>query len=182
MNRRGFTLLEALVSLFLIGLVVVLSAGLLHGMSSMGRRNQTGEQAVNGLLALERVRAEVLEAVSITEPSGASEANTLIFKKINPAITNRLQLPGYSWNPALPAHLLTISYTVTAGDLIRTVTPDSGAGEKSVVARSVDSFTAKAKFSVPPVAEKPETLTLQMSFSKGKVLDTYTTVVKRILP
>jgi type II secretory pathway pseudopilin PulG len=176
MRRRppGLSLLEALITLLLIGIVVLLSSGLLNGMSRMNRRSQEGESSVMGLAALEAMRREVLEAVTITTPSSATFEGELIFNKINPNATGRLPNSPATWTPHAGPYTLTVKYSQEGDQVVRLATDSGGASSKAVVARDVEAFSAGRP--------RAEVVDLRLSFARGRMLISEQILARRYIP
>ncbi len=107
MILRGLSLLEALVVASLVSVVVGLLAGLAQEYSRVTRFSSTRSQRLENLMQLDKVRADLRQAVQILEPlpGSLSSAPRLRFRRVLPdARATRLpippDLPGAVWDPA----------------------------------------------------------------------------------
>ncbi len=172
-NSSGLTFLEALMVLALMGLVIVLSAGLFQGMAKMRQRSQKAERRLQVMAALEEMRREVWEAVTVTTPeSGDSDRVEVV--KINPSVVGRLPETPTVWNPRQPEHLLRVHYFMDADQLIRRTTDSAGGTVRGVVARDIEALAAERL--------DEGSLEIKLSMLWGNNLSTYQAKVRRYLP
>lgn len=136
MRRRGFSLMEALITLALLSIALGTMASLMASMNRIQRNGDEQDQRLTLVLhALEMMRAEVEEAVEIV-PGPSTRYQ---FKKINPTTDTLLQNPPLAqirlvyqgdapgalgssdtWNARNPADLVTVTYLASpTGDLVR---------------------------------------------------------------
>lgn len=150
---RGLTLLEALISLGLLALAVVMIGGAAeHYTRLFGRHDQQAQAAVRRQ-AVTRVAEELTEATEIYAPAAGENTSEVEFSKIDPA-ASRLPSPPAGPPPPLPAgsplfnptaadHTLRIRIYLDDHQLIRQVTFPGGASRFSVLAHELYGFTAE---------------------------------------
>lgn len=130
-KRRAFSLMEALVTMALVGLVLALFTSLLKMLTSSSHSMDTRDQLVTGTLAgLERMGRDLKMGVAWTTPavSDTSLQTTLEFDVPdyeNDATRMPAPVPGMAatpaWNPLSPGGLRHIRYRVAQGSLLREV-------------------------------------------------------------
>lgn len=136
--RRGFSLLETLVTLLLVSLVFGLVMNLItQGLRTFRASNEKDEAAQAANVALDRLICELREASSMLAPTvAAPTASQIEFVKVDPASTTRIPnplpvpLPG-SWDPDDPAFHLAVRYRVDNQQLVRDVGPPGAAYQES---------------------------------------------------
>lgn len=135
----GFTLMESLTTILLIGLVLGAIASLLHNtFRTLRFQNSKVAAQQASQIALQRICSEAREASALVQAS----SSTLTMTKVVP-FAGRLQepptpVPG-SWSPY--TQVSTVSYTLDLeGRLIRTLTPSSGPATSAVVAEKIAGF------------------------------------------
>ncbi len=155
--RRGFTIVEVLLALFLVGLVTGMIAVLFQRSFQIMRLIDDKERARQASrMGLDRITSELREATEILQTG----ADILSFEKIDP--TAVLQAPptppepddsldGFAleeWGPNdyYPATTrLIITYAIDGENLTRRVQRKAGGGgETQVVVVGVNSFTTEA--------------------------------------
>lgn len=123
MSRRAFTLIEALLTGFLLLLLLGVAALLLSDYARIMRGDERKQTMRNLVAGLERMSAEVRLAQQVTEPGGTL-ASRLTFVRIQPAVaTLPPSLPDplpATWNPRPSASLMTVTYEVLGDQLVRT--------------------------------------------------------------
>ena len=157
----GFTLLEALVSLALIGVALAIFSSFFTQMNEVRAVSQEGENFVTGLSVLEDIRREVSSATTVMLPASPTFETELTFEKVIPDLSDRLPEPGQKWNPLEPTHHVSFHYRLEDGDLVKeTTSPESKSS--SVVAQGLDAFSV--------ALIHPRVVEIRLSFRKGKRL------------
>jgi type II secretory pathway pseudopilin PulG len=136
---RGFSLVEALFTLALVGSVFGIIADLLNGalhvVNQQGTRT-AAEQAAQ--LALQRLTCEARETV--TDGVSIVDSKTVVFTKIDPTVT-RFQAPAPSGTFPDNAEMK-VTYTLqTDGSLTRTVKDYAGTSATQTVAHGLTGFS-----------------------------------------
>lgn len=135
-NSRGLSLLEALITVGLIGLTLAITAGVMRGYSRSFQALDTNSLEMQAQMAvLQDIRSEAMSAVHFHTPSavGASWSNNLEFSKVDLAVPSRLTVFPVDWTPhdlsstALSNDfLVTIQYRENGGRLQRGVRKATG--------------------------------------------------------
>ena len=172
-NISGLTLLEALVSLSLIGIALVIFSGIFTQMSEVRKVSQEGEDFVAGLSVLEEIRREVSSATAVTLPASPTFETELIFEKVIPGLSDRLPEPGRRWSPLDPMHNLSFHYRLDDSNLVKE-TSSPGSKSSSVVAQGLDAFSV--------ALIHPKVVEIRLSFRKGKRLRLVSTKALRWSP
>lgn len=150
-RRRGFTLVESMITMLLVCLLLGVIGSLAKGYADFSRFSSLQDRSVAARGALSRIAQELRDAITVASPTGAA-TSLLRFDKVNPAIsghparsTDRLPdplvLPG-SYDPVDPAHLVTVSYSLTGTTLERRVTDGSGTSDTQPLVEDVNGFSA----------------------------------------
>ncbi|MBM4324102.1 MAG: prepilin-type N-terminal cleavage/methylation domain-containing protein, partial [Deltaproteobacteria bacterium] len=84
MNRRGFTLIEIIIVIVILGFVSAITIKFLT--DSLRIYTMTVNQKTlydEGKLALERMVRDIRDARSITTPAAGGSGNTIVFQRVN---------------------------------------------------------------------------------------------------
>ncbi len=140
--KKGFTLAETIVVIFLFGAVMGAAASIMTSAYRVVNVNEAKDNAyLNGINALERISSEAREAITM------SGGTSLVFTKVDGAIP---QANGQAANaPAITADypagsLVTVTYQRSGDDLVRIV----NGGTPVVFVSRVTGFTATVGRSV----------------------------------
>lgn len=123
MKERAFTLVEALLTGFLLLLLLGVAALLLSDYARIMRGDERKQTMRNLMAGLERMSSEVRLAQQVSEPGGAL-ASRLTFVRFQPAVA--ALPPGLpdplptSWNPRPSVSLMTVTYDLQGDRLMRT--------------------------------------------------------------
>lgn len=145
-RRRGLTLLETTVTMFLVALVMGLAAAVVAEYSEILRHSSGKERTLGAVqVGLERLRSEAREAFAILEPAMGATSPELRLLKVDPS-RQLLRLPSpvpepaaLSWDPHDPAHVVEVRYFTSQESLVREV---AGLGEHRV-AEGVAGFSCR---------------------------------------
>ena len=186
--RRAFTLAESLITLFVVFLVFGVASGLLHEYSSILRFSAAKEKRFSvAQVALKRMVDETREALILESPTG-SWSSSLTFQRLDPNYT--IWLPGVvlaqpfdpynttitTWTPRPPAQMLRMDYSVSAGELVRSLAPVAGGSNTtSVLATGVSGLQ------VTPLSTGALEITLSVEDSH-QVITPLTAQVLRPIP
>ena len=126
MKRKAFSLLETMVTLFMIGVMLLLVSDLVKDLRQESTNNKDNDQLMGAHQALERIGLALRSCYHVDEPTAGS-SNRIRLRSWNPNVNpTRLPLPpgppGPSWMPADPAFLMNRSFEVTGGILLCTNT------------------------------------------------------------
>jgi prepilin-type N-terminal cleavage/methylation domain-containing protein len=130
MKRGGFSLLETMVTLFMIGIMLMLVSGLVKDLRQESINNLDHDQRMGAHQALDRIGLALRSCYRLDEPASGSSAR-LRMQSWNPdANLTRLPLPpaapgGSPWLANDPAFLLSRTFEVTGGVLLCTNTRGS---------------------------------------------------------
>ena len=134
---RGVSLLEALITVGLLGLTMAITSGVMRGYSRSFQRLDTNTLEIQARKAvLHGIRAELMGAVDFNIPStvGPSWSNNLEFSKVDLSVPDRLTVFPSDWSPydltsTAPTNnfLAEVRYQENAGTLQRGV-QKAGAG------------------------------------------------------
>lgn len=143
----AFTLMEAILTTALLAVVLVTVGSLSSRYANLLLFDSGKERTLNAMqVAVDRIRNEVREGVQLADPTGATPVGAIDFQRLDPdTMSARLPWPlppPAGWDPADPADLVRIRYTVVGGDLVRQVTPPSGPTETEVLANGVTGLQA----------------------------------------
>lgn len=178
--RRGTSLIEVLITLALLALALGMVAASVQQYTRILRKNDERSLTVAHLQQVSQIADELSQAVELVVPSVAGSGDEIRFKRLNPAVTDRLPAltPTPPWDPRQADHLLEVQYLYDAptSRLLRTVTfpPTRGSPQTWVVA------TGLSAFSVTRGADGE--LTLGLSFMEGGTLKTLSSRVNWWLP
>ncbi len=169
--RRGFSLIETLVTFFLVSLVLALVASIAREYGQMvrsGDRSGASQQARQ--LVLRTLRAELEGATRVLSPTGGP--NPVLEFETYGAVAGRLpdppDPPPPTWDPRDPTHLITVRYSLVGGELIRDV-----GGTQQVVAQDLAGFSAQV------LADQTLEMTLSYELS-GRLLQVRGVVGKAV--
>lgn len=145
---RGFSLIEAIISLLLVGVVLAVVAGIAGEYSRLSRSMGSQDTLVEALTAgAERVRCGFRQAIEVGSPAPASSAATavLTFDQV-PSQPPRLGLPplppGSSWSPYPASWRSRITFLSDARGLVRRET-SGGVTREEVVLQGVEGFSCR---------------------------------------
>jgi len=133
-SRAGFTLVEALATLFLVGTAVALVAGLASELSRNTRFHRS-QQALNqaALVTLDSICSEAAQSVSV----GIPEPGSLLLERVDPGL-NRFDESELNWHPRSAEQLLSVRYELQQDELRREVD-----GVTRVLVNDVSDFQAE---------------------------------------
>lgn len=136
-SKRGITLAEAVVTLFLIAVVMGMLAHLLQAShQAIDYLNKKDRTTFAAQVAIGRITSEAREALE-WQPGSATN---LTFRKLDPRAVRFPEPPPTSWDPRQP--MLEVSYFLQNAQLLRTQGPPGGSVESSVVvAEGLTGFT-----------------------------------------
>ncbi len=130
-SSKGVTLIEALLSLFLVLIVLGLSGGLIRDYSQSLRNSTTGDRWLEAaLVGAAKMGQEASQAILFTRPAAGSlvSDSELRFTRLDPSdVDVRFPSPlpdplPATWNVADPAHALEVRYYLNAQErLVREV-------------------------------------------------------------
>lgn len=135
LSQSGFTLVEMLVALFILGLVASAGAGLLMGATGAGQQVRDQEARVRQLdiaQALMRNDISAMTSRAVQEDDGFGEALNLLGESA-PSAEPLLQFVRADWlnpNDAPRSNLQAVTYRLSDGALVRTarLRPDATTG------------------------------------------------------
>ncbi|MGE0495761.1 MAG: prepilin-type N-terminal cleavage/methylation domain-containing protein [Vulcanimicrobiota bacterium] len=144
MNRRGLTLLEALVSLALIFLVLGTVTDLLSQAQRTIKHSDESDRALEAMAALNRVRHEVDSSIRLIEPdpSGTGTSSRLVFERIR--ADYEFPSPAYPAPSGWTFSAVTteeVTFAVEGEVLFRQV----DGGEKLAITNQVNGFAAEIR-------------------------------------
>lgn len=162
--------MEALVALGLLALVIGLLAGLAREYSSIVSFSASKDAISRASDGLEQLAREAEQSCDVVTPGvGAEVSDKLVFHKLNLMSTYRFDSstpPDYlPWQPKRSTNLLTISYFLQNGDLVRQLDQSGQPAVTSVVVPGVNDFSATYPSS--------DSLQLKLSVTEKRVLRTY---------
>ncbi|MCA9793104.1 MAG: prepilin-type N-terminal cleavage/methylation domain-containing protein [Candidatus Eremiobacteraeota bacterium] len=176
---RGFSLIEAIISLLLVGVVLAVVAGITGEYARLSRSMGAQDVVVEALTAgSERVRCGFRQAIEVISPAaGSSAASALLTYDQAEMGPPRLAMPplppGASWAPYQTAWLSQVSYLADARGLIRRETA-SGLTTEEVVLKGVEGFSCRW--------QKPDrVLEFQLSVRTNGNLRTLRQTVNRVV-
>ena len=147
----GFSLIEAMITMFLFLIILVVFASLAHEYSRITRFSNAKQQSMLAAsVGLEGVARELRGAVAMVAPaSPGTNTTTLRFRVVNPNVTTRLsptvappRVPVLDLNAS--TNLLTIDYRCTGSDLQRQLFDPSGTLlSTQLLAHGVTGFSAQ---------------------------------------
>ena len=163
-TRGGTSLIETLVTLWMIGVMLLLVAELARNIQQESVYNKDHDQRMGAHQALERIGQALRSSNMILEPAISASSNRLRLQSWDPS-TNAPRLPNPpatagSWTPDDPAYLNERRFEVDSGVLLCTT-----------VAGSTDSIRLLGdlnSFRVSGQGDGTYKLELQWTDSKGK--------------
>ncbi len=130
MRQRGFSLFEAVITVALFSLALLLLSQLFSSYRGLGARAESEEEPMlEARRALQLILTETQGALEVLSPLAGSSATSLQIKVVDPA-GQRFPV-GPSWTPAQAS--VDVTYTVTAQGLVRTQTAQPSASQASKV-------------------------------------------------
>lgn len=118
-RKRGFTLFEALLTLFLVGVILLISGSLVREMSLENRRSRDSDQWMEAQQALQRCAQALRSQVTTLVPASASAAQLRLRSWNNETNSTRLPLPvpltGPAWTPQDAAFLMETVFEIDNG-------------------------------------------------------------------
>jgi|JI10StandDraft_1071094.scaffolds.fasta_scaffold851225_1 type II secretory pathway pseudopilin PulG len=159
--RRGFTLVEALGSMFVMSLLLGCIGLLMESYSSVSRRSTAKDQAVVGAnLALSHLRDELSSAVTMSHPATSAPDTILQFQRVDPnyqSATSLDRMPSpltpplpASFDPYDPSYLVDVRYLLQGDRLMRLVTSASGISSQMEVASGLAGFSGQRQAEADP--------------------------------
>ncbi len=152
MKRRGFTVLEALITALLVGLALAIVGLVTRDFQRVMARSQRRDTALEGLLALHRVGCESAQACGDIVPALNATSAWLSFSRIDPNHPDRIPptllpepvpIPA-AWEPRDPAYVVRVSYSLNGSrQLMRRVDFPGGGFEQQSCAEEVMDFQAR---------------------------------------
>lgn len=121
MNKRGFTLVEGLLTLVLVLIMLGAIGSLMQMYANVIRRTERKEITLYAAqVALDTVRQELRQAVSIHVPS--DRGDTLSLSRVDPWNPARLPdpppfPPPGSWNPYSSSEMMTVTFELLTAPL-----------------------------------------------------------------
>lgn len=129
--RRGTTLAETLVTLFLLSLILTVAADLMRRARNVSGFYQQKSDLQRGASALQRLGLEVLSATRVLQPALDGQGDHLEWVRVKPGVAGRLPTslgsdpqpvpaPSPVWQPDQATWTDTMNvYRTDNGDLIR---------------------------------------------------------------
>ena len=143
--------MEALLTALLIGMALSMVGLIARDFNRVSARSQTNDTALEALLSLRRVAAELAQTSGNISPALNASSAILSFQRIDPSFPGRLPatllpnpnpVPG-AWEPKDPAYLVSLRYSLnTNRQLVRRVDFPGGSFEQQVCADNVLNFQA----------------------------------------
>ncbi|MEW6278398.1 MAG: hypothetical protein AB1758_07255 [Candidatus Eremiobacterota bacterium] len=123
--KRGVTLAEVLLTMFLFILMLGVAGTLVREYSGVLRHSSSKERTLrSALVGLDRIDCELAQAHAVVSPATSTPVSLLEFRKLDPGAA-RLPAPPTpvpaGWAPHDPAYEVTVRYRVLQGTLIREV-------------------------------------------------------------
>jgi type II secretory pathway pseudopilin PulG len=127
-RERGFTLIEGLFSLLLVMLILGGLAKTLVNAGKVRSNRENMDRAVDELHALQTLRADMLNGLSVTQPAPGQTASTVAITMVDPDLsfgqrTDPLQGPEL---PFETSEQIEVVYRVEEGTLRRVSTAPGG--------------------------------------------------------
>ena len=173
----GFTLLEALVTMLLVGVALSLSASLFRSTLAANERHGDGEKFVQGMEALDDLAESLRSAKVIQSPSGGSFESLLSYQisdlREDPQLEELLGGGGVFGSPA-QEFLSQIEISVVNGQLLRRTTHHNGDVSEERLLDELEAFSA--------AAPEAGVLEIRLSLTRGQRLVSYSRLVRRSLP
>ena len=125
-KRAGFSLIETMVTLFMIGIMLMLVSGLVKDLRQESVNNKDNDQRMGAHQALDRIGLALRSCYRLDEPASGT-SNRLRMRSWNPnANAARLPLPlaapGTPWSPSDAAFLMDRTFELVGGVLLCTNT------------------------------------------------------------
>lgn len=147
---RGFSLLEAMVTMLLVGIVFAIAATVITSYSrAVNQLGLKDAQLQSIMVGMDRMRSEVEGAFAVSSPPSTGSASSLTFALIDAANTTRFT-GTTPWDPfdvlgVAPAndYAVTVSYSVAAGGLTRRLTYPNGTTTDALVAEQVQGLACQ---------------------------------------
>ena len=170
--RRGFSLAEALLTIFFVFTVFGFLAMMMQDYSRMSRHMNSRDRALTGLQnALMSLRADIEGASSVNVGT-----NTLTVRRVDPGKRGRLTPTSSDWQVANVAFTMEVSYSINSDqDLVRRYRPAGGVMQEFVVAQGVQGLTVRDVSGSNAVA----LIEVALSFLEDKQVRTVKTRVAR---
>lgn len=141
-KRRGFTLLESLLTIFLFALALAVVARLVTGSQQLLRQSAGKSQALKTCQwALSEIRQQVEAAARLDEPSIGSSNRLLLSAYRQDTVRLPATLPSWKlgrdpwWNPYDSRYLESLEFRLDTDQLVKVA-----GGNSAFLAGSVDSF------------------------------------------
>lgn len=152
--RRGFTLVEALLSLGLIFVLLGIVAQLVGLYSQIVRKADKKQSSLySAKVALDDISRQLSQAVKVDSPTTGATSSTLSLTRMDPWNPYRLPDPAASPQPAPPASWrphksefrMQVLYSLDTSDpesakLVRTVSYSDGSSEEEVVCEGLSGL------------------------------------------
>ena len=171
-RRAGFTLVEALIALALLGLVIGLLADTASEYATIILFQEEKDSTAQALAGLEKLTRELETAVVITVPSGGAPTDWVEFEIVDSDSPDRASDPK-NWTPWRPSDRVTVSYSLSDGALLRKATKN-GVSTQSIVAPKVDGLACKL--------DADRHLEIQISVLEKRKVVTFSSTAFRWLP
>lgn len=138
--RRGFSVAEALLTSFLVLLVLGAVASLVRQYGQVANHARLKDSSLRALLGLTGVGRELKSALSISSPA-SGVASTVNFTRVRPDATGRFPFPLPTSPPAFDPRLpeMNVVYQVVGRELLRQVDADT----PELVAENVVGFSCR---------------------------------------
>ena len=173
-RNSGFTLVESLITLALIGLALALTANLFQSALRTSLRNDGGEKFVQGLEALDDLAESLKSAKTVSSPTGSSLESRLRYEITD--LNEPLGEPQTRFGHTIPApeFLSQVEVQVIGNQLVRLTNDHTGDTFREVLVDEPEAFSV--------ASPQPGVLELRLSFTKGKRLIAHRRLVSRYLP
>ena len=164
-TRGGTSLIETLVTLWMIGVMLLLVAELARNIQQESVYNKDHDQRMGAHQALERIGRALRSSNQILEPAIGASASRLRLQSWDPS-TNAPRLPNPpatagSWTPDDPAYLNERRFEVDSGGVLLCTTV-AGSTDSIRLLGDLNSFTVSGQ------GDGTYKLELQWTDSKGK--------------
>ena len=171
----GFTLLEALVTMLLVGVALSLSASLFRSTLAATERHGDGEKFVQGMEALDDLAESLRSAKVIQSPSGGSFESLLSYQISDLREDPQLEhLLGGGFGSSPQEFLSRIEISIVNGQLLRRTTHHNGDVSEERLLDELEAFSA--------AAPEAGVLEIRLSLTRGQRLVSYSRLVRRSLP
>ncbi len=172
----GFSLVEALVTLFLVGLVLLSIGGIASEYSRLSRFQDSKDERSQAIqMGIERLRAEARESIAVSSPAPGSSAlvSQFSFTKLSP--TGRLGspplTPGSVWQVFSPSDQIQVDYFTDARGLVRRETV-GGTPLETPLTSVVEGFAVS-------YIQNNRSLEFRFSLGSGSAVEQLVTLVER---